>query len=144
MGKAKKAKNAKLSRDRLMAKARNAAGAAATAGRARTFADKGDILAKNKGDAEIEEGLEEYEEKLGTLPLDEKTLAKYDPPEEEGRDEETPIEGLLKAAKQALEMIDSNHHWADGFNGKAEGVTGAGLKRAALAFAIKRYQESVK
>jgi len=62
MGKAKKAKNAKLPQDRLNAKARAAAGAAATRGRARTFADKQDKLAKTGGDPEIEEGLAEYEE----------------------------------------------------------------------------------
>ena len=62
MGKAKKAKNAKLPQDRLNAKARAAAGAAATAGRARTFADKKDKLVKAGGDPEINEGLEEYEE----------------------------------------------------------------------------------
>lgn len=63
MGKAKKAKNAKMSQDRLNLKARAAAGAAATAGRARTFADKTDKLAKAGADPEIAEGLEEYEEK---------------------------------------------------------------------------------
>jgi len=35
----------------------------ATAGRARTFADRNDKLAANKGDSEISEGLEEYAEK---------------------------------------------------------------------------------
>lgn len=63
MGKAKKAKNAAMSQDRLNLKARAAAGAKATAGRSRIFADKGDILAKNKGDADIAEGMAEYNEK---------------------------------------------------------------------------------
>lgn len=63
MGKAKKAKNAKMSQDRLNLKAKAAAGAAATAGRSRVFADKQDKLAKAGADPEIAEGLAEYEEK---------------------------------------------------------------------------------
>ena len=56
----KKSKNAKLSQDRLNAKSRNAARAAATAGRSRTFAGKKDKLAKQNADPEIAEGLGEY------------------------------------------------------------------------------------
>lgn len=67
MSKAKKARNAKLPQDRLNAKARNAAGAAATAGRSRVFADKGDKLAKASADPEIAEGLEEYNAKKAEI-----------------------------------------------------------------------------
>ena len=58
-----KKKDKALPHYRKLLKAKAAGGAAATRGRARTFADKKDILAANTGDSEIDEGLVEYNAK---------------------------------------------------------------------------------
>jgi hypothetical protein len=61
MKKTKKQKN-DIPQFRRNLKAKAAGGAKATAGRSRVFADKKDIQAKDTGDSEIDEGIEEYKD----------------------------------------------------------------------------------
>jgi hypothetical protein len=63
-------KKQKLPRDRELAKARAAGMARATAGKARTFANKKDILGAETGDGEIDEGVEEYASKKNAAAPD--------------------------------------------------------------------------
>lgn len=58
-----RSKKTKIPQQAKNSKASAAGIAKQTAGRARAFADKKDMLAANTGDAEMDEGLEEYKEK---------------------------------------------------------------------------------
>lgn len=58
----KKKKNKDLPQFIRNLRAKAAGGAAATAGRSRVFDNKKDIVAKDTGDSEIDEGLEEYDD----------------------------------------------------------------------------------
>ena len=75
MKKTKKQKN-DLPQYRKNLKAAAAGGAKATAGRARVFADKKDIQAKDTGDSEIDEGVEEYDDQFAECYYNDKKVCR--------------------------------------------------------------------
>lgn len=111
----KKNKHAALPQFRRNLKAKAAAGAHATAGRSRVFADKQDKLAKQSADPEIAEGVDEYEAKRagGALNADRKTIAEIEARSKRQGSMTIKVEIIVDLAKEPTDVADSVRHWLE-------------------------------